>query len=144
LTTIPTGQGQPIAVVAAAITDAAGRLLLQQRLPGKRHGGLWEFPGGKVEQGESHAEALVREIDEELGLHLAPEALEPAGIEREATSGDHPGIVMFLYRSTRFSGEPTGRDGQAWGWFTPAEAAALPLAAMDRALIATFNPDPAV
>ena len=65
-------------VVAVALSDGAGRFLLQQRLPGRAMAGLWEFPGGKVEPGEIAEAALVRELDEELGITVAAEDLTPA------------------------------------------------------------------
>jgi 8-oxo-dGTP pyrophosphatase MutT (NUDIX family) len=70
-------QGNLIPVVAAALIDAQGRVLLHRRAPGKHHELLWEYPGGKVEPGESAAEAVLREIAEELGVALDPAALEP-------------------------------------------------------------------
>src|SRR5687768_11985595 len=72
-----------VVVVAAAIRDRAGRLLLQQGLPHKRHAGLWEFPGGKVETGETPRFALCREVAEELGIELEPNSLQPAGFAEE-------------------------------------------------------------
>jgi len=125
-----------VPVVAAAIRDAAGRLLLQQCPPNKRHAGLWEFPGGKVEIGEIPRVALCREVVEELGLLLLPDALEPAGFAEEPGLDDRPALVLFLYTCTAWKGEPEGRDGQIWGWFTPAEAARLDLPPMDQSLLA--------
>ena len=119
-------------VVALALSDSGGRLLLQQRPAGKHHAGLWEFPGGKVESGENPQDALVREIAEELGLRLDPAGLVSAGCAREA---GHPGIVLELYSAHHWAGEPAGLDGQAWGWFNLTQAAALPLAPLDRALL---------
>src|SRR5690606_8350306 len=87
-----------ILVVAAAVIDADGRLLLQRALPGKRHAGQWEFPGGKVEPAENPRQALVREVREELALTLSASALEPAGFAEELAHGDRPGIVLLLYR----------------------------------------------
>ena len=124
-----------VPVVAAAIRDRAGRLLLQQGLPHKRHAGLWEFPGGKVETRETPRFALCREVSEELGIELDADALLPAGFAEEAGSGDHPAVVLFLYTCVRWRGEPAALDGQAWGWFTDEEALALPMPAMDRALL---------
>jgi 8-oxo-dGTP diphosphatase len=121
-------------VVAALIRDARGRLLLQQALPGKPHAGQWEFPGGKVESGENPRFALRREIAEELGLRLDEGAMAPAGFADDAGLATVPTIVLVLYDCARWEGEPHSREGQAWGWFTPAEAAALPLPAIDRAL----------
>ena len=123
-------------VVALALTDAGGRLLLQQRPLGKHHGGLWEFPGGKVETVENPRFALVREIAEELGLTIDPADLSPALITDEA--GDRV-IVLFLYTASKWSGDPEGREGQEWGWFTRAEAEALPLAPLDRDLLARLS-----
>lgn len=122
-------------VVAAAIRDGAGRLLLQQGLPHKRHAGLWEFPGGKVETGETPRLALCREVAEELGIELAEEALEPVGFAEEAGADGRPALVLFLYSSLRWRGEPEAREGQGWGWFTPEEAVRLPMPGMDRELL---------
>lgn len=133
-------EGNPtfITVVAAGIRDAEGRFLLQQALPGKAHGGLWEFPGGKVEPGETPRRALVREINEELGLALDAHGLEPAGFADEAGSGSRPAIVLIFYICTGWSGDPEARDLQQWGWFDAKSAAELPLAPMDRLLLHRF------
>lgn len=127
-----------LAVVAAAIRDAQGRLLLQQALPGKRHAMPWEFPGGKVESGENPRLALAREVHEELGLTLDPAAMRPLGFADEAGAGTRPAIVLFLYDCPVWEGEPAALDGQAFGWFAPGEAGQLPLAPMDRALLETL------
>jgi 8-oxo-dGTP diphosphatase len=124
-----------VLVVAAAIFDPEGRLLLQQALPGKRHAGQWEFPGGKVEPLELPRFALCREVREELALGLEPAALKPAGFAEEVAQTGRPGLVLMLYTCVRWSGVPEAREGQRWGWFTPEEAASLPLATMDRALL---------
>lgn len=125
-----------VLVVAAAIRDEAGRLLLQQRPAHKRHGGMWEFPGGKVEAVESPRFALRREIVEELAIEIDPEALEPAGFAEEPPGEGGPGLVLLLYKSTRWHGLPEGLEGQRWGWFTHEEAGLLDLAGMDRLLLA--------
>jgi 8-oxo-dGTP diphosphatase len=122
-----------LAVVAAAIRDDRGRLLLQQALPGKPHAGQWEFPGGKVESGEHPRFALRREVLEELGLTLAESAMRPAGF---ADDSGAPAIVLILYECPLWEGDPRPLEGQAWGWFTAREAAELPLPAIDRALLA--------
>ena len=121
-----------ILVVAVALFDHRERLLLQQRLPGKRHEGMWEFPGGKVEDGETPGAALVREIAEELDLALDEKQLKPCLFAEE--SGD-PAIVLNLYTSRQPVSGPRGLDGQAWGWFSLEEAAELQLAPMDRKLL---------
>jgi 8-oxo-dGTP diphosphatase len=125
-------------VVAAAIRDPDGRLLLQQCQPGKRHAGLWEFPGGKVECSEIPRFALVREIAEELALDLDPAAMEPAGFAEEEPEAGRPRIVLLLYTCAVWRGEPQACEGQNWGWFTNEEAAQLPLPLMDRALLANL------
>ena len=127
-------------VVAAAICDAGGRLLLQQCLPHKRHAGLWEFPGGKVERAETPRSALCREVGEELGIELYEADLEPAGFAEEDAVDGRPPVVLFLYTCRDWRGEPEGREGPRWGWFTPDEAARLPLPVMDRALLGGLAP----
>ena len=124
------GGAAPLLVVALCLTDAGGRLLLQRRPAGKHRGGLWEFPGGKVEPGEGLREALAREIAEELALELDPAALRPLGFAEEA------GLLLLLFGAASASGEVAGLEGQQWGWFTPMDAAALPLAPLDRQLLA--------
>jgi 8-oxo-dGTP diphosphatase len=125
-----------IAVVAAAIRDGEGRVLLQERLPGKRHAGLWEFPGGKVETTENTRFALRREVEEELGLRLSEREMVPAGFAEDEADEGCAAIVLFLYECPGWQGEPEGREGQRWGWFTWAEAASLDLPPSDRALLA--------
>jgi len=128
-------------VVAVALRRPDGRLLMQRRPLGKHHGGLWEFPGGKVEPGETPAIALAREIEEELGLILDPAALVPAGFAQsegahEKGEGGHPPIVILLYAAQSWQGEPEAREGGEWGWFSPEEAARLPKPPLDVALLA--------
>ena len=125
-------------VVAAAIRDERGRLLLQQRAAGKHHGGLWEFPGGKVESTENPRLALARELAEELAVTLDPALMEPFAFAEETGQGERPGVVLFLYTCRGWSGPPQALDGQDFGWFAPAEAAGLPLAPMDRRLLQRF------
>ena len=125
-----------ILVVALALFDAEGRLLLQQRPTGKHHGGMWEFPGGKVEASEKPANALVREIAEELALVIDPVQLEQAFFAEE---GSDPAVVLNLYTSRQQVGVPQSLEGQAWGWFALAEAVGLRLAPMDRKLLSRFD-----
>ncbi len=119
-------------VVALALFDEKGRVLLQQRPLKKHHGGLWEFPGGKVEPREKPRDALIREIAEELSIMLDPGELTPVGLADDP--GDH-GTVLLLYNSRQEAGEIIAREGQEWGWFTLQEAALLALAPMDRHLL---------
>lgn len=120
-------------VVALALTDAEGRVLLQQRPLGKHHGGLWEFPGGKVQPLEHPREALAREIAEELGLIIDPAQLTPALVADEAGQS---AVVLILYTASQWQGQPAGLEGQLWGWFAKSDAGNLPLAPMDRDLLA--------
>lgn len=113
------------AVVAVAIADPEGRWLMHRRPPHKHHGGLWEFPGGKVEPGETPREALVREVNEELGVRLCADRLRPAGFA-ESRSGDAgPRIVILLYTAPVPDGEPDALEGGEVGWFTACEVQAL-------------------
>ena len=122
-----------VRVVAIALIDPQGRVLLQKRRAGGRHGGLWEFPGGKVERAESPESALVREIAEELGVVVAPADLHAEGevAENPAPECDEPSLVLKLYRCTRWRGEPGCLDAEEIGWFTPAEAAKLAVPPLD-------------
>ena len=124
-------------VVAIALIDRHGRVLLQKRRAAKRHGGLWEFPGGKVERGESPETALVREIAEELAIVVAPgDLLEEGEVaeDRVPESGEPP-LVLKLYRCVRWHGEPRCLDADAIGWFSAAEAAVLAVPPLDRPFI---------
>ena len=128
-----------LAVVAAAIRDVHGRLLLQQALPGKRHALLWEFPGGKVESEENPRFALVREVREELDLTLDPAAMRPIGFADEGSADGRPAIVLFLYDCPVWRGTPGALEGQAFGWFALTEARTLALAPMDLALLESLG-----
>ena len=140
----PSAPRGPLLVVAAAIRDPRGRWLLQQRLPGKHHAGLWEFPGGKVEQGEAPRAALCREVSEELGLTLDPAALHPLGFAEDAGEGGGPALVLLLFGAgLGLCATAAGREGQRWGWFARAELEALALAPLDRALTAVLPAGPA-
>lgn len=112
-------------MVALALFDDAGRWLMHRRPLEKHHGGLWEFPGGKVEIGESPSFALVREIKEELGLELVPEELEPAGFAQDPPNGAAKQLVILLYKS-KWSGAPVAAlEGGIVGWFSPSELGSL-------------------
>ena len=123
-------------VVAAALFDSEGRVLMHRRPLGKQHGGLWEFPGGKVEKGESPPFALVREIEEELGILLDPAALEPAGFAQDTGRDANLPIVILLYKGVSWRGEPENREGGGLGWFTLQQAEVLAKPPLDVALLA--------
>lgn len=112
-------------VVAVALIAADGRICLQQRPYGKAHGGLWEFPGGKVEPGETCEAALVREVAEELGISLECAALVPA-----AFAGGED-LVILLYACREWAGDVRCLEGEAIGWFAPDEIAALAMPPLD-------------
>lgn len=106
-------------VVALALRNSTGKCLMQKRPLEKHHGGLWEFPGGKVERGETPRAALVREIYEELGLELDARNLEPAGLADECEGRLPVPIVIMLY-TAKWDGRPVmPLEGGEIGWFTP-------------------------
>ena len=118
-------------VVAAALVGSDGQVLLAQRPQGKALAGMWEFPGGKLEPGESPEAALVRELHEELGITATD--LEPFTFCSFAYSEFH--LVMLLYWCRAWQGEPHGRDGQALRWERPGAMAALPMPPADVPLV---------
>lgn len=121
-----------VPVVALALFDDHDRVLVQQRPKDKHHGGLWEFPGGKVENGEDPRGSLVREIEEELALRLDSDSFEPAGFAEEHSAKT---VVLFLYTTRQNVGSPEACEGQNFGWFTLQDALQLALAPMDRRLL---------
>lgn len=116
-----------ILVVAAALVNEDGLVLMQQRPAHKAHGGLWEFPGGKVESGETLAAALCREIREELAIAIAPDAMMPVSF---AVQPDQPHVVL-LYMCTQWSGKVTALEGQAFDWFDLEQLANLEMPPLD-------------
>lgn len=118
-----------LAVVAVALVDADGRVLLQQRPSGKQHGGLWEFPGGKVEAGEAPASAAVRELAEELGVALQVDSLVPVCFA-ESGAGERP-VVIMLYACRAWQGDPQCLDAQALAWEQPDAIPALAMPPLD-------------
>ena len=120
-------------VVAIALIDGQGRVLLQKRKVGGRHGGLWEFPGGKLEFGETPESALIREIAEELGIVVARGDLFGEGEVAEDCAPDsgRPPLVLKLYKCARWCGEPCCLDAEEIGWFTSAQAAMLAVPPLD-------------
>ncbi|WP_439872354.1 8-oxo-dGTP diphosphatase MutT [Rhizobium leguminosarum] len=126
--------GRKILLVAAcALIDADGRILLAQRPEGKSLAGLWEFPGGKVEQGETPEETLVRELDEELGIKTKIACLAPLTFASHTYETFH--LLMPLYICRRYEGIPQGREGQALKWVRPQALRDYPMPPADEPLI---------
>jgi 8-oxo-dGTP diphosphatase len=125
-----------IPVVAVALIESEERVLLQQRPFGKAHGGLWEFPGGKVDAGETLESALIREIEEELGITLAVDTLIP--LTFAAVAGEP--FVILLYTCRRWNGEPQCLEGEAIGWFDAAGLENLPMPPLDIPLARAIKP----
>ena len=123
-------------VVAAALVDAKGHVLVQQRPAGKSHAGLWEFPGGKIEPGETPGAALVRELKEELGISVESTDLHPASFA--AVPDDGRTLILLLYRCERWEGVPTPIDAHALRWVAPADLRSLPMPEADIPLAETL------
>ena len=116
---------EKILVVAGAIQRPDGQYLMQQRPLGKHHGGLWEFPGGKVEPAEKLAKALCRELKEELGIGVCPDDCEEMFFaEQMPDEGDLP-IVILLYKILQWQGDPQALEGGRIGWFDSKSILAL-------------------
>ncbi len=120
-------------VVAAALVDGDGRVLLQQRPAGKALAGLWEFPGGKLEPGETPEAALVRELHEELAITVTPEALEPAGFATEPLPGRHLLLLLYVIRS--WSGTPAALEADGLTWCRPVDMQAWRMPPADGPLV---------
>lgn len=123
-----------LAVVAGALRRADGCWLMHRRPAHKHHGGLWEFPGGKVEADEYPSLALVRELQEELRISVEPADLVPAAFAQETPGSVDGAIVILLYIVERWEGEPIPEEGGEIGWFTPQEIFALDMPPLDVAL----------
>lgn len=123
-----------VLVVAAALYDADGRVLLGQRPANKSLGGLWEFPGGKVEPGEAPEAALVRELAEELAIEVDGAALEPLTFASFAYPDFH--LLMPLWAVRRWRGEPRAVEAQALAWALPADMDRYPMPPADAPLVA--------
>jgi 8-oxo-dGTP diphosphatase len=124
-------------VVAAALVDAEGRVLLQQRLPGRAMAGLWEFPGGKVEPGERPETALIRELGEELGIATDEACLAPAAFASADNRGRH--MLLLLYICRKWRGVPEPLDAAALTWVRPVQMFALDMPPADKPLIGLLD-----
>ena len=120
-------------VAACALVDTDRRVLLAQRPQGKQLAGLWEFPGGKVEPGETPEECLVRELNEELGIETEIPCLAPLTFASHSYDDFH--LLMPLYVCRRFEGTARGMEGQALKWVRPRDFRDYPMPPADEPLI---------
>lgn len=120
-------------VVACALVDQDGRVLITQRPEGKPLAGLWEFPGGKVEAGETPEETLIRELHEELGIETKAACLAPLTFASHDYERFH--LLMPLFVCRRFTGTPMAKEGQALKWVRPRQLRDYPMPPADEPLI---------
>ena len=124
-------------VVAGVLFDPAGRVLLAQRPPGKHLAGMWEFPGGKLEAGESPAVGLVRELREELDVGIDPHSVTPV-IQVHWNYGERD-LLLDAWRVVAWQGTPRPVEGQALQWRLPADIDPAALAPADREILAAIR-----
>ncbi len=120
-------------VAACALVDADGRVLLAQRPEGKQLAGLWEFPGGKVEPGETPEQCLIRELHEEIGIETEIPCLAPLTFASHSYDDFH--LLMPLFVCRRFRGIAQPREGQALKWVRPKQMRDYPMPPADAPLI---------
>lgn len=120
-------------VVAAALIDGEGRVLLQRRPPGKQMADLWEFPGGKVEPGETPEAALARELAEELAITVDPAAMVPLTFASAALGERH--LLLLLYAVRDWQGAPQALEATALAWVAPAAMHGLAMPPTDVPLV---------
>ncbi len=126
-----------ITVVAIAMVDTDGRVLLAQRPEGKSMAGMWEFPGGKLEQGETPEEAIRREIKEELNVELCAHCFAPLTFVSHAYADFH--LIMLLYMARKWEGIPMPTEGQQLTWKRPREMRELPMPPADVPLVSVLE-----
>ena len=130
--TLPT-----LLVVAVALIDRDGRVLLAERPAGKQLAGMWEFPGGKVDPGETPEAALIRELKEELGVDTEASCLSPFTFASHTYEKFH--LLMPLYVCRVWEGLPQGLEGQRLAWATPKEMTGYPMPPADKPLVAMLR-----
>lgn len=129
---------RPVVLVAAvALVDADGRVLLARRPPGKPLAGLWEFPGGKVHDGETPEAALIRELREELAIDTQESCLAPFTFASHAYESFH--LLMPLYLCRRWQGTPRPVEGQELAWVRPPRLRDYPMPPADKPLVAMLQ-----
>jgi len=127
--------GKPIVLVAAAaLIDVDGRVLICQRPEGKQLAGLWEFPGGKVEPGETPEGCLIRELEEELGIQVAKACLAPFVFASHEYESFH--LLMPLYLCRKWEGQVVNREHKAMAWVKPNKLSDYPMPPADEPLVA--------
>jgi 8-oxo-dGTP diphosphatase len=126
-----------VLVAACALVDVDGRVLLARRPPGRSMAGLWEFPGGKVEEGERPEEALIREMSEELGITIAEACLAPLTFASHTYETFH--LLMPLYACRRWQGVVTALEGQELAWVKPNRMGEYPMPPADVPLTAMLR-----
>ena len=132
------GPAKPMVLVAAvALVDPDGRVLIARRPEGKSMAGLWEFPGGKVHDGETPEQAVVRELDEELGIDTRQSCLAPIGFASHGYEDFH--LLMPLYVCRVWRGTATAREGQDLAWVRPARLTDYPMPPADVPLVALLR-----
>jgi len=126
-----------VLVVAGALVDTDGRVLIARRPEGKAMAGLWEFPGGKVAGGETPEAALVRELEEELGIDTRESCLAPIAFASHRYDDFH--LLMPLYVCRVWKGTPTALEGQELAWVRPPRLADYPMPPADAPLVAMLR-----
>jgi 8-oxo-dGTP diphosphatase len=126
-----------VLVSAVALIDVDGRVLLAQRPAGKSMAGLWEFPGGKVEPGETPEAALIRELHEELGIDTWASCLAPLTFASHSYDDFH--LMMPLFACRKWEGTPLPREGQVLKWVRPADMREYPMPEADIPLITVLR-----
>ena len=133
----PRGAARIVLVAAVALIDADGRVLLAERPAGKHLAGFWEFPGGKVDAGETPEAALIRELAEELGIDVHESCLAPFTFASHAYADFH--LLMPLYVCRKWQGIATPREGQRLSWVRPARLGDYPMPPADKPLVAMLR-----
>lgn len=134
----PTAPDLPIVLVAAgALINANGEVLLAQRPEDKSMGGLWEFPGGKVDDGETPEFALMRELEEELGIATRPGCYHPIAFASHTYDDFH--LLMPLFACRKWLGAPKLIEHQAFAWVKPVDMLDYPMPEADLPLVTTLR-----